>query len=277
MRARLILLVLVSGCTSARPDTAPGAEQRSPHAEVLAKAPPAAPADAPIGGSSGVPDAGPKAALSPPEPRADIKADINARFLDPDLDVERWTRTFEGESRETYAARHEVVRALQLSPGQSVADIGAGSGFYLWAFAEAVGPTGQVYGVEIAPRFLERLRKHVREEKVENAAIVTGTTRSVQLAEGSVDLVFICDTYHHFEYPQTTLASIRRALRPGGALVIIDFKRVEGKTANWILEHVRAGQEVFRREIEAAGFVFDRELDISGFSENYMMRFTTGE
>src|SRR5690606_20873214 len=102
---------------------------------------------------------------SPLEERADIKPGINARFLDPNLDVARWQKTFEGESREVYAARKEVIEALQLAPGQSVADIGAGTGFYLWAFADAVGPTGHVFGVEIAPRFLERLREHVAEEK----------------------------------------------------------------------------------------------------------------
>lgn len=265
MRGLLFFLVLIAACTSQKPSKAPASEAAAPGSEVIAQASPPGPAY------------GPDAIDVPPEPRADIKGDINARFLDSDLDVERWKKTFEGESREVYASRKEVVAALQIAPGQSVADIGAGTGFYLWAFAEAVGPTGRVYGVEIAPRFLERLRKHVADEKMDNAVIITGTTRSVELPEGSVDLVFICDTYHHFEYPQTTLASIRRALRPGGALVIIDFKRIEGETADWIIEHVRAGKEVFRREIEAAGFVFDEELNISGFAENYMMRFTTSE
>jgi ubiquinone/menaquinone biosynthesis C-methylase UbiE len=206
------------------------------------------------------------------EERAQVRQ-INERFLDPELDFERWKKNFEGESREVYASRKEVIAALKIRPGQSVADIGAGTGFYLWEFARAVGNTGQVYGVEISPRFLERMRKHVSDHKVDNATIVTGTAKSVELAENSVDLVFVCDTYHHFEYPQTTLASIRRALRPGGVLAIVDFERIEGKTAKWLMEHMRAGKEVFLAEIEAAGFELVEQPKIQGFKENYMLRF----
>tara|TARA_R110002096_G_scaffold436100_1_gene667655 strand:- start:17985 stop:18803 length:819 start_codon:yes stop_codon:yes gene_type:complete len=207
------------------------------------------------------------------EARADVRPAINERFLDPKLDVERWQKNFEGESREVYAARKEVLAALQIAPGQSVADIGAGTGFYLLEFAKAVGPSGHVYGVEISPRFLEKLRARVAKQKVANASIITGTERSVKLADNSVDAVFICDTYHHFEYPQSTLASIRSALRPGGTLTIVDFERIEGKTKPWILEHVRAGQAVFKKEIEAAGFELIEEPTIAGFKENYMLRF----
>ena len=208
-----------------------------------------------------------------PEPRADVRPEINERFLDPKLDFDRWQKSFEGESREVYSSRKEVIAALQIEPGQSVADIGAGTGFYLWEFANAVGPSGHVYGVEISPRFLERLRGHVTKEKIANATIVTGTERSIQLADNSVDAVFICDTYHHFAYPRSTLASIRRALRTGGILTIVDFERIEGKSSQWLMGHVRAGKEVFREEIEAAGFEFVEQPKIAGFRENYMLRF----
>ncbi len=208
-------------------------------------------------------------------PEQPIQTTINDRFLDPNLDVERWKKNFEGESREVYAAREEVVAALDIKPGQSVADIGAGTGFYLWKFSESVGPSGRVYGVEISPRFLDRLR--IDAKKYSNSIIVTGAERSIELPPDSVDLVFICDTYHHFEYPQTMLASIRRALRPGGSLVIIDFHRIEGKSSDWTLRHVRGGESVFQSEIEAAGFEFGERLDISGFTDNYMIRFRVGE
>ena len=212
-----------------------------------------------------------------PAKRADVDPEINKRFLDPKLDLERWQKTFEGESREVYASRNEVVAALKIRPGQSVADIGAGTGFYLWDFAKVVGPKGHAYGVEISPRFLEHLRKHVVDAKVSNATIVSGTETSVELPAQSVDVVFICDTYHHFEYPQATLASIRKALRPGGTLAIVDFKRVEGESSKWTLDHVRAGKEVFRSEIEAAGFTFIEQSKVEGLSENYMLQFRRSE
>ena len=92
-------------------------------------------------------------------------------------------------------------------------------------------------------------------------------------AAASVDLAFVCDTYHHFEYPRSTLESLFTAIRPGGSLVILDFERIPGESDEWVLEHVRAGKEVFRREIESAGFQFEREVTVEGLKENYVLRF----
>ncbi len=83
---------------------------------------------------------------------------------------------------------------------------------------------------------------------------------------------FICDVYHHFEYPQATLATLHKALKPGGELVLIDFKRIPGETSDFIMNHVRAGQEVFEAEIIAAGFEKVGEAtDL--LKENYFVRF----
>ncbi len=203
-----------------------------------------------------------------------VKPGINDRFLDPDLDVDRWLKVFEGESREISTSRQQILAALELKPGQAVADIGAGTGLFLAPFSKAVGNDGHVYAVDISPKFLEHLRARVKQDKLANATVVTGGERSVKLKDSSVDVVFVCDTYHHFEYPKATLASIRSALRPGGTLVVVDFERIPGKTKKWILGHVRAGKKVFRAEIEDAGFVFDRELEIEGLNENYALRFS---
>ncbi len=86
-----------------------------------------------------------------------------------------------------------------------------------------------------------------------------------------MDLAFICDVYHHFEYPHSSLASLHRALRPGGELVLVEFKRVPGQSSDWVLNHVRAGQEVFTAEIEAAGFKKAQEINL--LKENYILRF----
>ena len=94
---------------------------------------------------------------------------------------------------------------------------------------------------------------------------------SVNLRPGSIDVAFIADTYHHFEFPQKTMASIHRALRPGGRVVVIDFHRIEGVSSEWVLNHVRAGQEVFRGEIESAGFRLVEEPKF--LKENYYMIF----
>lgn len=198
---------------------------------------------------------------------------LNDRFLDPQLDVTEWLGRFEIESREVYSARNEVLKICSIEAGQRVADIGAGTGFYSRLFAEAVGESGWVFAVDISPKFLEHINRVSGEDGVENLTCVMCSERSIRLPDNSIDLAFICDSYHHFEHPDATLASILRALKPGGSLVVIDFERIPGKSREFILGHVRAGKEVFRDEIVAAGFRFVGEIKMPTFEENYLLRF----
>jgi predicted methyltransferase len=218
----------------------------------------------------------PSASESPP-PAPAVSAepeDINARFLDPELDVAEFTEMFEGESREVSRSREGIAAAVGLAPGTAVADVGAGTGLFLEAFARRVGPSGRVYAVEISPRFREHLAARAREKGIaERVSVVAATESSSGLAQGSVDVAFVCDTYHHFDQPAETLASLFDALRPGGSLVIVDFERIPGKTSDWILKHVRAGKDEVIREVEAAGFRFERQVAVEGLRDNYMLRF----
>ena len=99
------------------------------------------------------------------------------------------------------------------------------------------------------------------------------TDKDTKLPANSVDAVFICDTYHHFEFPQATLATIHRALKPGGVMVLIDFHRIPGQSSDWTLNHVRAGQEVFVKEIEEAGFERLADVKVDFLKENYLVKF----
>ena len=97
---------------------------------------------------------------------------------------------------------------------------------------------------------------------------------SIDLAANSVDLVFLCDTYHHFEYPKSTMRSVWQALRPGGMLVVIDFQRVPGVSRAWVLGHVRAGVGVTTAEIIRQGFeLVDTGANVDFLQENYFLRF----
>ena len=223
-------------------------------------------------------------AAGPPEtPTANEKKpagaspDINSRFLDPELDVDQWIERFEVESREVYAARNEVLRATGIQAGSRVADIGAGTGLYTRLFAGAAGLDGWVYAVEISPRFLEHINQWANEVDADNVTAILGRTDDISLPVDSVDLVFVCDTYHHFEAVVPMLASIRRALAPDGVLVLIDFEKIPGESSPFIMGHVRAGKEVFRAEIEAEGFAFVEEVEIAGFEENYFLKFKSLE
>jgi SAM-dependent methyltransferase len=202
-----------------------------------------------------------------------VRPGINRDFLNPDLDVAQWVGRFELESREIFAARREVLAACQFRPGMRVADVGAGTGFYSRMFADVVGPTGWVYAIDIAPGLVNHIANQAAADGVANLTAVRCSERSITLPPASIDLAYVCDTYHHFEYPQSTLASIQRALVDGGQLIVVDFERIPGQSRDWVLEHVRAGKAEFRAEIEAAGFAFVDEVKIAGFHENYLLRF----
>ena len=206
-------------------------------------------------------------------PLTSVKPGINQDFLDPTLDVGKYEQRFEGESREVFAHRARIAALLQLRPGMAVADVGAGTGLYTMLFAPKVGAQGRVYGVDIAPKFIEHIRATAAARELPQVQAQLGGERSIELPPACVDLVFVCDTYHHFEYPQPTLASIHSALRPGGELVILDFIREPGVSREWILDHVRAGEAVVRQEVEAAGFRFVRREQTPFLRENYVLRF----
>ena len=205
--------------------------------------------------------------------RESVKPGINDSFLDPDLKVDDFVKRFEVESREVFAARKEVLKALELSLGDRVADIGAGTGLYTTLFADQVGPTGGVYAIEIVPAFVTHLRSIAQQHQQSQVTPVLGDEDDIRLPPETIDLAFTCDVYHHFEYPQPTLASIQRALRPGGRFVVIDFEKIPGVTREWTMDHVRADKATVRDEIERAGFEFVVERKIAGFRENYLLIF----
>ena len=202
-----------------------------------------------------------------------VKPGINADYLDPALDLERFVQRFETESREVYVERNAIVELLGLTPGMRVADIGAGTGLFTFELADRVGRAGQVYAVDLAPRFVEHLRSNVAERRVANVVVIACTENDTRLPSNSIDLAFVCDTYHHFEYPAATLASIHRALARNGQLVVVDFHRIDGVSQAWVFDHVRAGEAVFTNEIEAAGFVRVPQKAPPGLKDNYVLRF----
>jgi predicted methyltransferase len=198
-----------------------------------------------------------------------VRPGINKPFESPD--VKDFVQKFESESREIAARANDIVAACKLKPGMAVADVGAGTGLFTRKFAALVGDKGKVYAVDIAPAFLRHIEKTCAEKKLTNVESVLCDQFSTKLPKNCVDLVFICDTYHHFEYPQRTLQSIHDALRPGGQIIVIDFHRIKGKSNLWVLGHVRAGQEVFEKEITTAGFKVVGEEKI--LKDNYFVRF----
>jgi predicted methyltransferase len=208
----------------------------------------------------------------PPPAETSVKPGINDDFTNPALDVDSMVRRFEVESREIFAKRSAIARAVGLQPGQAVADVGAGTGVFVDHFAADVGPTGVVYAVEIAPKFVAHLAERAQQRGQTQVRAVLGGERDPGLPEASCDVVFTSDTYHHFEFPRATLAGIHRALRPGGQFVVVDFERIPGVSREWTLGHVRAGKQEVSAEVTAAGFRLVEEVPL-GLAENYFLRF----
>jgi len=197
---------------------------------------------------------------------------INQPYADPDYQT--WVERFERPGREVYDKREEILAASGVRPGMAIADVGAGTGLYTRLFAKAVGSKGKVYAVDISKNFIDNILRAAREQGLNNVDGIVNSQTDTRLPAASVDLVFLSDTYHHFEQPGPILGSIRRALKPGGALIVIDFRREPDKSAPWVLEHARLGKEQAAREIEAAGFVLIEDRDF--LKQNYFLKFKKG-
>jgi len=202
-----------------------------------------------------------------------VRPGVNKKYLEEDINVDDWKKRFEVESREVFSERAEVLKACGLKPGMLVADIGAGTGLYTRLFGREVGDKGWVYAVDIAPGFLEYVSKSAKEIGLRNVTPVLCPHDSVALPPESIDFAFLCDTYHHLEYPEPVMASVRRAMRKGAVLFLLDFEKIPGKSRKWIIDHVRANKEEVKKEIISAGFLFKEEVKIDDFKENYVLRF----
>ncbi|MCC6909240.1 MAG: methyltransferase domain-containing protein [Phycisphaerales bacterium] len=207
----------------------------------------------------------------PTEQEQSVKPGINDRWKSDD--IAPLVETLDDEGREIFSQREKIAALVGPRKGSVVADIGAGSGFMAELFAGLVGEAGKVYAVDINAGLMERLAKDAADKGINNIETVVCGERSVDLPANSVDLMFICDTYHHFEYPVSTMRSIYEALRPGGQLVVVDFYRIEGESSEWILGHVRAGEEVFTQEIVDAGFELVNQHYPPYLPQNYVLRF----
>ena len=129
----------------------------------------------------------------------------------------------ESPDRVQWQMPEQVVSALNLKPGERVADLGCGPGYFTLPLAEAIGPTGMIWAVDIEPKMLHRLQEQAEDRKLQNIQTVLTTEDDPGLPIGAVDTIFIVNTYHHFSYRPVYVSKLKRALAPGGRIVIIDF------------------------------------------------------
>jgi SAM-dependent methyltransferase len=117
-----------------------------------------------------------------------------------------------------------LLKALKIEPGDAVADIGAGTGYYSWRLAKAVGEKGLVYAVDIQQEMLDLLAQKMVERKINNVNGVLGTVTDPKLKANSVNLVLMVDVYHEFDHPFEMVQALCKALKPGGRVVFAEFR-----------------------------------------------------
>lgn len=163
----------------------------------------------------------------PPGPDA-----IGKRYMGRDIAaVMDWhgAAWLERTSREREERPDLLLAELRLRPGMDVADIGAGTGYHARRMARAVAPGGTVYAVDVQPEMLRMLEHLAREDGLDNFRVVAGAPRSVQLPPDSIDLALMVDTYHELADPFEVIDSLARALRPGGRLVLVEYRAEDPK------------------------------------------------
>ena len=194
------------------------------------------------------------------EPTPPATASDRATAVESFADVEYWSKIFDDPKRDVWQKPRELVAALALQPGQTVADLGAGTGYFSRYLAAAVGPAGTVFAVEVEPTLVEHLRRRAERESGLNVVPVLASTDNPRLPAGGIDLIFIADTYHHLDHRAAYLPQLRRALRPDGRIAVIDWKAgrlPEGPPP----EHKVAHEKVIA-EMQAAGFRLAGSLDV---------------
>jgi ubiquinone/menaquinone biosynthesis C-methylase UbiE len=167
-------------------------------------------------------------------------------------DSKAYIAMLEDPGRDAYQKPDEVVRALALAPGAAVADIGAGSGYFAVRLAKAVGDAGRVYAVDVSPDMVVHLNRRLRDAGIPNVQTVLSAPDDPLLRDASVDLVFICDTWHHIDERPRYLALLKRVLRPAGRIAIVDFQK-RPLSFGPPLEMKIAREDVVK-EFQAAGF-----------------------
>ncbi len=130
----------------------------------------------------------------------------------------------EREEREEEEQPNELIRLLDLKPGQSVADIGAGSGYFTWRMAHKVAPAGRVFANDLQPEMLTILRTNMGRHQATNVVAVQGSSTNVNLPAASLDLALLVDVYHECDHPKEIIASLCEALKDGGRLVLVEYR-----------------------------------------------------
>ncbi|MDR4495744.1 MAG: methyltransferase domain-containing protein [Nitrospirales bacterium] len=187
-------------------------------------------------------------------------------------DIDTYIQNLERSERDVDQQPDKVIKALDLKPGMVVADVGAGSGYFTRRFAKAVGDTGHVIAVDIEQKMLDYNKQElVKLGMADRATFILVKPDNPSLDENSVDLVFLCNAYHHVEHHVDYWAKIKSAMKPGGRVVIVDFYHDERSGNLSFSKHHLVPRERVIQNMEQAGLTFFKEHTF--LSRQYFLEF----
>jgi ubiquinone/menaquinone biosynthesis C-methylase UbiE len=165
--------------------------------------------------------------------------------------ADAWAKRFDDPARDAWQHPDDVVRALELGPAMTVADIGAGTGYFAVRLARAV-PRGQVIATDLEPDMLRYLEERARREQLPNLHVATATATTSGLAPSSVDAILVVHVWHHLADKAAYARDLAAALRPGGKLIVVDFKldATRGPPAN-----LRVAPDQLVADLRSAGLI----------------------
>jgi FkbM family methyltransferase len=164
----------------------------------------------------------------------------------------------EREEREMEENTTLLLKNLAVKPGMVVADIGAGSGYHSALLSKMVG-TGKVFAVDVEPEMIAYLNARIKQEKLSRIVPVLSTEQKVSLSENTIDMMLLVDVYHEFSFPYEMALSMRAALKPGGKLVLVEFRAEDATVPIKTIHKMSEAQAI--KEFKAAGFTFDKNID----------------
>jgi ubiquinone/menaquinone biosynthesis C-methylase UbiE len=157
----------------------------------------------------------------------------------------------ERAEREEEEEPKKVIEALELKPGMVVADVGVGTGYFAFRMAPLVGEKGKVLGVDIQQEMLDLLKAKAKKLGVTNVEGVMGTIKDPKLPEAGVDLVLMVDVYHEFDHPYEMMQAIKKSLKPGGRVVLVEYRKEDPKVP--IKEVHKMSEEQIKKEMAVVG------------------------
>jgi predicted methyltransferase len=196
---------------------------------------------------------------------AQVAGDANEGYKTPEGRA-NVAKNLSDPARDERQKPRDIVDALDLKPGSTVADVGTGVGFMLPFLSHAVGDRGRVIGEDIQSDFLDKAKMKVQLSRLNNVQFVQGTDRDPMLPADTLEGVLVLDVYHHFDYPEAMLEHIRDSLLSDGKLVIVEYFKRRGAMNNpdpdLPLRHIRLDQDDLIKEVEANGFRLVSKRDL---------------